>query len=214
MKMNQRKVLSATPNVGTASSFTGSRMRRKRPNPVHINTLTTSDPMKKFLTQVAIGAAALFSVGAANASYVMDFESGVNYTNAPFAPLLADGDYLIQGNFFANTQDYAADGGLVGGMSSLAGGGCLNDVCPTNSTGTFMSVLNDGIVHFGSLVDSTVSITSLSAAYIAGTSAPTGSYVLLAVEGDRANGTYAASYFQLSGSSAFQTVTTERASPR
>ncbi|MEP6503573.1 MAG: NF038120 family PEP-CTERM protein [Betaproteobacteria bacterium] len=164
--------------------------------------------MKKFLTQVALGAAALFSVGAANA-YVMDFDTNVDLTFAPFAPLLADGDAVLQGNFFANTQDVNNGGGLIAGLSNAAdSGSCLNGVCPNNSQGTFLSVLNDGIVHFGALDGSTVKLTSLAAAFIPSPGIPAGSTVYLAVEGDRADGTFTSFYFPLSGSGAFQTVDT------
>jgi hypothetical protein len=166
------------------------------------------NPMKKFLTQVAIGAAALFSVGAANAAFVMDFDTNVDLSDAPFAPLLADGDALFQGNFFANTQANVNTnvGGLVGGLSNAAdSGSCLNGVCPTGGQGTFLSVLNDGIVHFGEL-GNTVKLTSLAAAFIPTPGEPAGSTVFLAIEGDRADGSFTTYYFPLSGSGAFQTI--------
>lgn len=168
--------------------------------------------MKKFLTQVAIGAAALFSVGAANAAFVMDFDTNVNLSGAPFAPLLADGDYLSQGHFLANTQDANNGGGLIANLSNATDAGtCLNGVCPTGSQGSFLSVLNDGLVHLGAIDGSAVKLTSLAAAFIPTPGEAAGSTVYLAIEGDRANGTYTSFYFPLSGAGAFQTITTAAA---
>jgi len=169
--------------------------------------------MKKFLTQVAIGAAALLSVGGANA-FVMDFDSGVDYTSAPFAPLLASGDALLQGNFFANTQDVNGGTGLIANLSNAADpSSCLDSTCPVNSAGqgTFLSVLNDGLVHFGSLDGSTVKLESLVAAFIPGSNVPTGSTFYLAIEGDRSSapGDFSSMYFPLIGGTtgnAFQTI--------
>ncbi len=162
--------------------------------------------MKKFLTQVALGAAALFSVGAANA-YVIDFDTGLDTSIAGFAPLLADHDVMFQGNFFINTQDLHQDRGLVGGLSNASDpGSCLNGNCPSNSQGTFLSVLNDGIVHFGALDGGTVKLDTLSASFMGAPGIPANSTVYLAIEGDRADGSYASFYFPLSGSGLFQTI--------
>jgi hypothetical protein len=174
---------------------------------VHTTTIEQRvTTMKKFLTQVALGAAALFSVGAANA-YVMDFDTNVDLSFAPFAPLLADGDAVVQGDFFANTQDLNGGGGLIAGLSNASDpGSCLNGVCAANSQGTFLSVLNDGIAHFGELDGGFIKLTSLAAAFIPTPGAPAGSTVYLAIEGDRADGTYSSFYFPLSGSGLFQVV--------
>lgn len=169
--------------------------------------------MKKLLTQGLIGAAALISNGAANA-VVMDFESGVDYTYAPFAPLLAGGDALLQGNFFANTQDVNGGSGLIANLSNAADpGSCLNGACPVNSAGqgTFLSVLNDGLVHFGSIDGTAVKLESLVAAFIPGVGVPTGSTFYLAIEGDRSSapGDFSSMYFPLIGGTtgnAFQTI--------
>jgi hypothetical protein len=162
--------------------------------------------MKKFWTRVALGAAALLCVGAANA-VVIDFEN-VDTTYAPFAPLLADGDALIQGDYFVNTQDVNAGGGLIAQMSlGTDPTSCLNGACPTGNTSNFLSFYNDGLAHIGLLSGANTVFGGLDAAYIATPGNPAGSTVYLAIEADRRDGSFAAFYYPLSGTGAFQTIT-------
>jgi hypothetical protein len=162
--------------------------------------------MTKFLIQAALGAAALVCAGAANAC-VIDFET-VDTSLALFAPLLSDGEAVIQGNYFVQTQDANKGGGLIGQLSLGSDpGSCLNGVCPAGDASNFLSVYNDGIVHLGLLDSGSTVFSSLSAAYIATPGNPAGSTVFLAIEADRADKTFAAFYFPLNGTGAFQTVT-------
>jgi len=163
--------------------------------------------MKAFWTQAALGAIALLFVGVANAD-VINFES-VDTTFAPFAPLLADGDAVIQGNYFVNTQDLNQGGGLIGQLSLGSDPTtCLNGVCPGGNTSNFLSVYNDGIVHIGLFgVGVKILFGGLDAAYIATPGNPPGSTDFLVIEADRADGSFAAFYYPLLGSGAFQTIT-------
>ncbi|MEO5687312.1 MAG: NF038120 family PEP-CTERM protein [Burkholderiaceae bacterium] len=107
--------------------------------------------MKKFFAQAALGAAALFCVGAANA-YVIDFD-GADASAAPFAPLLSDWDAVSQGPFtigafnfnnLGNPPDGSGVGALVGGAS---GGGCLDERCPGGDATTYLASTNDSYVY-------------------------------------------------------------------
>jgi hypothetical protein len=161
--------------------------------------------MKQLLRSALAGALALLFAGTAHA-YVIDFENVV-LASAPFAPLLADGDYVTQGAYFINVQDVNHGGGLVGALSSgLDSGSCLDGVCPKGNTTNFLSVLNDGIAHVGLQSGSPLVFGGVSAAYIAAQDAPAGSTVYLAVEADRADGSYASFYYPLSGNSAFVNI--------
>lgn len=169
--------------------------------------------MNKLWTQAALGIAALVCAGAAHA-VVIDFESP-NTAYAPFAPLLSDGDALIQGDFYANTQDLNAGGGLIGQLSNGSDPtSCLNGVCPTGDSTSFLSMYNDGIAHFGRLDGANFIFSSLSAAYIPTPGNPTGSTVLLAIEADRSDGSYASFYYQLSSAGTFQTITSSTVGTR
>ena len=162
--------------------------------------------MNKFWNQAALGITALAFAGAAHA-VVIDFEN-IDTTNAPFAPLLVDGDYVTQSGYFVNTQDANSGGGLIGQLSLGSDPTtCLNGVCPTGDSTNFLSVYNDGIVHVGLLAGTKTVFSSIDAAYIATPGNPAGSTVYLAIEADRSDNTYAAFYYPLSGLGSFQTIT-------
>ncbi len=162
--------------------------------------------MKSFWSKTALAAAALMCTAAAQAA-VIDFESGVDLSLAPFAPLLADGDVVFQGNYFINTQDSKAGGGLIGQLSNGSDPtSCLNGTCPTGDTTNFLSVYNDGLAHVGNANGGNVAFSSVSAAYIATPGNASGSTVFFVVEGDRADGSYFAKYTALNTTGAFSTV--------
>ncbi|MHA4866927.1 NF038120 family PEP-CTERM protein [Duganella sp. PWIR1] len=163
--------------------------------------------MKQLLRSTLAAAAALLFAGAANA-YIIDFEN-VDASNVPFAPLLLGGDYVTQGGYFVDMQDINGPGGLIG---SLSNGNdpdtCYNSVCPKDNKTNFLSVLNDGIAHLGHVSGAQVLFGGMSAAYIPVLDAPAGSTVYLAVEADRADGSYAAFYYPLKSSGAFMNIPT------
>ena len=142
--------------------------------------------MNKFCIRAALGISALLYAALANA-VVIDFES-LDTTFAPFAPLLADGDAVVQGAYFVNTQDVNGGGGLIGQLSVGSDPtSCLNGACPSGDLSTFLSVYNDGIVHVGKLSGAGTVFGSLAAAYIATPGNPAGSTVYLAIEADRSD---------------------------
>ena len=169
--------------------------------------------MKKFWTQAALGIAAFVCAGSASA-VVIDFEN-VDTTNAPFAPLMADGDFVTQGGYFVNTQDANQGGGLIGQLSLGSDpGSCLNGVCPTGNATNFLSIYNDGIAHIGLLSGTKTVFGSLDAAYIATPGNPAGSTVYLAIEADRSDGSFASFYYVLNGAGSFQTITSSTVGTR
>lgn len=163
--------------------------------------------MKSFLTKSLLGAAAFLCIGAANAGIMtLNFES-LDTSGAPFAPLLAGGDYVAQGNLFAQAQDVNGGTGLIAQLSNgLDSGSCVNNACPSGNSSNFLSVFNDGLVHIGNFAGNLV-FSSIDAAYIATPGNATGSTVYLVLEADRNDGTYAAFYYPLLGTGAFQTIT-------
>jgi hypothetical protein len=156
--------------------------------------------MKKFFAQAALGAAALFCVGAANA-YVIDFD-GATPTGAPFAPLLSDWDSVSQGPFTVgaynpnnpdySTPDFSLVGSLVGGAS---GGGCLDDRCPGGNATTYLASVNDSFVYLydGGLG---MKLSTFDAAFLGPVSTST-TAAFLVFETDRSDGTYDSGYFSL-----------------
>ncbi|CAN5238804.1 hypothetical protein BH11PSE9_BH11PSE9_08230 [soil metagenome] len=168
--------------------------------------------MKKFWTRSVLGAAALVCAGAANA-FVIDFEN-VGTSGAPFAPLMADGDYVTQGGYFVNTQDVFAGGGLIAQLSLGSDPtSCLSGACPGGNTSNFLSVYNDGLVHIGLLSNQSMVFGGLSAAYIATPGNPAGSTVYLTIEADRADGSFAAFYYPLLSNGSFKSIGTTGGTP-
>jgi MYXO-CTERM domain-containing protein len=169
--------------------------------------------MKTFWIKAASSAIALLFVGGVNAA-VIDFEN-LDTTFAPFAPLLADGDAVVQGNYFVNTQDAFAGGGLIAQLSSGADpSSCLNGVCPTGNSTNFLSVFNDGLAHIGRLDGLGTVFGSIGAAYIPTPGSAAGSTVFLVIEADRLDGSFVDFFFPLLSSGAFQTITSATAGTR
>ncbi len=156
---------------------------------------------------------------AANA-YVIDFEN-VDTTNAPFAALIADGDYVTQGGFFVQGQDihndsdpYAPSGFLVGSLVNGADSGtCLDGVCPAGNATNYYATVNDSVVHFGLMSGGNSSLSSFDAAFLApsGVTLASGTVAYLAIDAERSDGSYAVGIFPLGGltadgSTAFTTL--------
>jgi hypothetical protein len=164
--------------------------------------------MKSFWTRAAIGAAAILCASAAGAANI-NFES-VDTTHAPFAPLLSDWDYVTQAGFYVGAYDpnnpggsAAPNGALVGTLINGADSGtCLDNTCPAGNSSHYLGAINDGFVYMGALNGSALVLHSFDAAFLgpfAGLPSTTVAY--LAIEADRANGTFAAGYFPLLGPS-------------
>jgi len=175
---------------------------------------------KSFWTRTATAAGALMCAAASHAA-VIDFETLDWSQTSGFAPLLVDGDVLAQGNYFINLQDpnnptyagvFTPSGGLNGQVSNFSDpSGCDLGVCPgigaSTASGTFLNVINDGVLHVGNLSSGTnVVFGGLQAAYLPYAGAPAGSTVYLAVEADRSDGTYASFYYPLTSNGVFMNV--------
>jgi hypothetical protein len=154
--------------------------------------------MQGFWTKAALGAAAIVCAGAVQASNVIDFEH-VDLSGAPFAPLMSNGDFLQQNGFFIGGFDgLTTDPSLVGALVNGADAGCLDGACPTGNTSTFYASLNTGGVFIGNSAG--IQLTSFQAAFVAPASGvPSGAFGLLAVEADRADGSYAIGAYGLAG---------------
>ena len=164
--------------------------------------------MKDFWTKAALGAAAILCAGAAQAATI-DFEN-VDTSNAPFAPLLSDWDYVTQSGYYVGAYNpnnpagsAAPDGSLTGSLINGADPStCVDGVCPLGDSTNYLGSLNDGFVFIGALDGSRLTIGSFEAAFIgpfAGLS--DGTVAFLTIEADRPDGTYAAGYFPLLGPS-------------
>ncbi len=158
--------------------------------------------MKRLFSSVL---AAFLLAGQAQA-YVLDFES-VDSSNAPFAPLLVDGDVVTQGAYFINTQDVNRGGGLIGQLSNGSDpGSCLNGVCPGGNSTNYLSIYNDGIAHFGLTSGAPIVFGGLSAAFIRPPEASAKANIYLAVEADRTDGSYAVYAYPLKSNGSFMDV--------
>jgi hypothetical protein len=157
--------------------------------------------MKKFFAQAALGAAALFSVAAANA-YVIDFD-GAAPTSAPYAPLLSDWDSVSQGPFTIGAYNpnnpyfsRAPDGSLVGALIDGSDSGqCLDGRCPGGNATTYLASFNDSFVYLWD-GGTGMKLSSFDAAFLGPVSTSTAA-AFLVIETDRSDGTYDSGYFSL-----------------
>ncbi len=162
--------------------------------------------MKSFWTKAAVGVAAILCAGAAGAATTIDFES-VDTSQAPFAPLLSDQDYVTQSGYFVGAYDPnnsgAPNGALVGSLMNGADPStCLDGVCPAGNATNYFGTLNDGFVFIGALDGGSLVLNSFDAAFIGPFAGlPSGTVAFLAIEADRTDGSFAAGYFPLLGPS-------------
>lgn len=127
--------------------------------------------MKKYLPRLAVAAAALLSIGAAQA-VVIDFDHTIDSTYAAFAPLLGHADEIQTQGFWIDaysTKADAASGDLVGALvdGSDLSNTCQGLVCPSNNATRFLAALNDGVPAIGRLDRAAFKVTQLDASFIA-----------------------------------------------
>lgn len=165
--------------------------------------------MKSFWTKAAVAVAAMLCAGAAGAATTIDFES-VDTSQAPFAPLLSDWDYVTQSGYFVGAYDpnnpggsAAPDGALVGALVNGADPGtCLDGTCPAGNSTNYLGSVNDAFVYIGALDGSTLILDSFEAAFLGPFAGlPSSTVAFIAIEADRSDGSYAAGYFPLLGPS-------------
>jgi hypothetical protein len=163
--------------------------------------------MKSFWTKAVVSAAAILCAGAASAAVTnIDFES-VDTSGAPYAPLLTDQDYVTQSGYFVGAYDPnnsgAPNGAFVGSLMNGADSStCLDNTCPAGNPTNFLAATNDGFVFIGALDGSTLVLDSFDAAFIGPFAGlPSSTVAFLAIQAERADGSYAAGYFPLLGPS-------------
>jgi hypothetical protein len=173
--------------------------------------------MKRFLS-IAIAAGTFCTIVAPGHAQTttIDFEH-VDTTKAPFAPLLTDHDYVTQsgyyfttlnGNNISGVPDFSLVGALFHGADSAS---CLNGQCPTGNTTNYIGAVNDGMIGFGQLGGGNIVLSSFDAAFLSfDGEAPTAMPAYLAIEADRADGSFALRIFELGpvgagGTTGFQT---------
>lgn len=154
--------------------------------------------MKHLLKKSAVIAAALASLGSAQAA-VITFESpALNSSGAVFAPLISYGDELVEAGFLVAGISNAAGAGagdLVGALvngSDLAAT-CVGVVCPSNNATTFYAGVNDGYMYLAEQTDSNkpFTIAGFKASFLANGVDPiptVGGSGLLRIQGVKADG--------------------------
>ena len=161
--------------------------------------------MKDFWTKAVLGAAALLCVGAANATLI-DFEN-VDTSTAPLAGLgiLTDQDYVTQGGYafgaYNPNNGGLPDGSLVGALLNGSDPSqCLDGACPTGDSTNYAASLDDGFLFIAGN-GKQFGVGSFDAAFLQpdGVTLPSGLVAFLAIEGDRADGSYIVDLFPLLG---------------
>ncbi|MBV8501352.1 MAG: NF038120 family PEP-CTERM protein [Paucibacter sp.] len=173
--------------------------------------------MKKFFASSLISAAALAAAGVAGSAHadVIDFEHP-DVTNAPFAPLLSDGDFLTLGAYYVQAFDPNNNTGSPNGalVASLINGAdptsCLDGACPTGNATNYIGSVDDGVLQFGRLDKGAAQLSSFNAAFMVPAGTPAGTMAYLAIEADRPDNSSAIGVFSLgavsaTGTTAFQT---------
>jgi len=166
--------------------------------------------MKSFWTKAALAVAAMLCMGSVHASITttIDFEH-VDTTGALAPPAMLDGDTMAQAGYTFYAYDphnpllgVAPDFAPVGALMSNAAGNCLDGVCPAGNTSTFFGVVNDGIFGIGKNKLG-LTLNSFDAAFLApaGLQLPSTTVAFLAVEADRADGSFGVGIFPLLGPS-------------
>ena len=159
--------------------------------------------MKSFWTKAALGAAAIFCVGAVHAA-VLDFEN-VDTSGLLFAPQFSTGDFITQGSYLVGAFDGTGDPGpsLVGALMSPTDPTrpCLDGVCPSGDNTTFYAALNTGAVAIAA--NHPIQLMSFQAALLQPSGGlPTGAFGLLAIEAFKLDGSVAIGAYALPGAGA------------
>jgi len=164
--------------------------------------------MKKFVTSLALAVSALALSAAAHAGVLrttITFDP-VDTSTLLAPPALVDGDEFYQPGLggrtmwfdpFANTS--GAFGALVGNIidGSIVDEFCVGIICPVNNASTYVALLDDAVLAFGSTDGLLFSVQSLNASFI-GSGAPQASTQgFLALQGVR-GGAALTAYYELS----------------
>lgn len=164
--------------------------------------------MKRIGKRLALAAAALLTT--------LSVQAGVLSTTITFDPLdtstlmMGDSGFLLNGDEFYqpglagrtmwfdpfSNHPSAQFGDFVGAIQN---GACADLVCPVNNQTNYISMLNDGVLAFGSTDGFRFSVKSLSASFVAGFGDALQSTAgFLALQGVR-GGVSTTAYFALNG---------------
>lgn len=153
--------------------------------------------MKHLLKKSALAAAALASLGSAQAA-VITFDAGLDTSGAAFAPQITHGDAVFQSGFLVaglSNAAGAAAGDLVGSLINGADVAniCVGMVCPTNNSSTFYAGIDDGYIYLAEESDSNkpFTIAGFAASFVANGSDPIPTATasgLLRIQGVKADG--------------------------
>lgn len=168
--------------------------------------------MKHYLKKSALAAAALASLGSAQAA-VIDFDAGLDTSAAAFAPLITHGAAVFQNGFLVAGLSNAAGATATDLVGALINGAdiantCVGVVCPSNNATTFYGGLNDGYIYLAEKTDSDVpfTIAGFAASFLANGSDPIPTATasgLLRIQGVKADGSGAITQtFQLAPAAA------------
>ncbi len=129
--------------------------------------------MKKIVRHLATALALTACVASAQARVVTNFDfENLDTSLLAAPPFIGHFDFLFKDNFAMigqSTNDAAQFGDLVGLLvdgTDLAST-CFGVVCPTNNQSTFLAMLNDGAVIFGSGIAKPFGVKGLDASFIA-----------------------------------------------
>lgn len=127
--------------------------------------------MKKFLPRLAITAAALVCVSAAQAA-VLTFDQAIDPQFAASFPLMGHLDEFQTQGFWVDT--FSTKAGAVAGdfVGALVDGTdlantCAGLVCPAGNATKFLAAVNDGLPDIGMLDGSLFKVASFDASFIA-----------------------------------------------
>ena len=136
--------------------------------------------LKSITSVIALGLG--LAVSSASATSI-NFDIGVDTSQAGFAPLLTNGDALAQNGFYigtASTKATAQLGDLVGSLvDGTDTGVCQNITCPSNNATTYLAMIDDGLPFLQTMSGDQFKISSFDASFIAGSGAVVPNVALL-----------------------------------
>lgn len=163
--------------------------------------------MKKYLSRLALSAAALSCTLGAQAA-VITFEGLEASPTLPFLPLLGEGDYFVQSGFylqpFSNSATSQA-GDLVGAIvdGSDVANTCFSVACPTNNSSHFFTALNDGVLYLAPDSAPSFTLSGFDASFVgAGGEVFPGTTLILRFQGAKVGGGTMTASVNLPGPSA------------
>lgn len=140
--------------------------------------------MKLSKLKSALVVLALVGTGMAQAAIVTFENPIVADADAQFAPLYANGDAFLQGGFAFFTYSTKAGAGPADFVGAMINGAdvantCVNIVCPTNNSTSFLALLNDGYLEMYQEEGLAFKASKFDASFIAPTGEAVGSVSMI-----------------------------------